>query len=167
MSKQTILVYSLCATLALLSTSGAASAACPIAGTWHLFAMQGTTPAIKSAIAQVKNGANQTTNIRVFPKTGSPFNNETATVIKCVLAIKANGNFTGPCSAYTANVANPVTPNVSGKLTMSACNFTGTLNVQGDPTPLLFKAGHINDKSGSAIGTQGNDSVFHFTLVKN
>jgi hypothetical protein len=154
---------------AVLFMPHAAQAACALAGTWHFSAMQSNTPAIRSVAAQVRNATGTSSmTIKVFPDTGSPFNNETATAIQCKLTVAANGDFDGACTGYTANVTNPESPTVSGKFTKTAaCNITGTVNVQGDPTPVTIRGGHINGVFGAGIATQGKGQVFHFTLIKN
>ncbi|HET7679190.1 MAG TPA: hypothetical protein VFK79_03535 [Xanthobacteraceae bacterium] len=164
--KRKILTCSLSATLALLATSGGANAACALAGTWHFYAMLGTTPDIKSTLVNVGNSTNNgATTIRVFPSAGVPYKNDTSRALKCVLTVQANGNFAGPCTSYGV-AGSPQNVNVSGNLALSACNLTGTVNVPGNP-PVTIQGGHINGVSGAGIATQGSKQVLHFSLVKN
>jgi|tagenome__1003787_1003787.scaffolds.fasta_scaffold20931437_3 hypothetical protein len=166
---RTILAYSLSATL-LLSTSGIANAACgasagPV-GTWHFFAMQGATPDIKSITATVKNGSNANQQIKVFQNIATPYTNTTARAIKCVLNIQASGNIlSSPCTSYGVNGGVDST-NVTGSLTLSSCNLSGTINIPGD-TSVTIQGGHINGVSGAGIATQGAKKVLSFTLIKN
>jgi hypothetical protein len=164
--KRKILAYSLSGTL-LLSTSGIANAACALSGTWHFFAMMGSTPDIQSFTTTVRNSTNTgTVNVKGFPLAGAAFKNDTSRVIKCVLTVAANGSFTGPCDSYGAAGAF-TNPPVSGNLALSSCDLTGTINVQGDPTPVKIRGGHINGVSGAGMATQGSKRVLSFTLVKN
>ena len=167
---RTILAYSLSATL-LLSTSGIANAlncganAGP-AGTWHLFVMQGATPDIKSTTVTVKNASNANQTIKVFQNIAAPFKNTTARVIKCVLTVQATGNIlSSPCTSYGVNGAVDST-NVTGNLTLSSCNLSGTINIPGD-TAVTIVGGHINGVNGAGIATQGPKQVLHFSLIKN
>jgi len=164
--KRKIFAYSLSATL-LLSSSGIANAACTLAGTWHFFALQGSTPDIKSFTTTVRNSTNTgTVNVKAFPLAGSAFKNDTSRVIKCVLTVAVDGSFTGPCSSFgVAGASN--NPTVSGNLAQSSCNLTGTINVQGDPTPVTIRGGHISGGSGAGIMTQGTKQVLHFSLIRN
>jgi hypothetical protein len=166
---RTILAYSLSAAL-LLSTSGIANALCASnnpQGIWHFFDMQGTTPDIKSTSVTVKNGSNANQLIQVFQNV-SPYKNNTSHAIKCVLTVNAAGTIasTSPCDSY--GVSGPAQhTTVSGNLTLSSCNLTGTINVAGDPIPVSIVGGHINGNSGAGIATQGAKQVHHFTLIKN
>jgi hypothetical protein len=165
-----ILAYSLSATL-LLSTSGIANATCALGGTWHFFSMQGSTPDIKTATTGVRNSADTgTVNVKGFPLAGQAFQNNTANIIKCRLAVSAGGVITNtsPCSSYGVTGGGVHTTTVGGTLTLSpTCDLTGTINVAGDPTPVSIVGGHINGVSGAGIATQGTKQVHHFTLVKN
>jgi hypothetical protein len=167
---RTILAYSLNATL-LLSTSGIANAACGAsvgpAGTWYFFAMQGATPDIKSTTATVRNSAGTgQTQLKVFQNIATPYTNTTARAIKCVLNIQASGNIlSSPCTSYGVNGGVDST-NVTGSLTLSSCNLSGTINIPGD-TAVTIQGGHINGVNGAGIATQGAKKVLSFTLIKN
>jgi hypothetical protein len=169
--KRTALVYALCATL-LLSTSGVANATCGAnaAGKWHFFALQGQSPSIQVTTTTVRNSAGTgTVNVRSFPLTSEPFQNDTERAIKCVLTVAATGNFSNaPCTSYGVTGGAPQNVNVSGHLTLTspAWNLGGTITIPGDP-PVVIQGGHVNGVSGSGIGTQGTKRVFHFSLVKN
>jgi hypothetical protein len=90
-------------------------------------------------------------------------------VIRCVLNIAANGNFTAPCTVYEAGQGTPMSTNVSGKFTLnSACDLTGTLNIPGD-SQVKIGFGHVNGNAGAGTATQGAGGaleVLHFTLIK-
>lgn len=158
----------LLAGVAMLAMLGAANAACPLAGTWHFMAFQGSTPDIRSTTATVRNSAgNGPVNIKVFPNTGAAFKNDTSRIIKCTVTLAANGTFTkDPCSSFGV-AGSPNNPTVSGQITATGCNLGGTVNVQGDPTPVTIQGGHINGNSGAGIATQGPEQVLYFTLIKN
>jgi len=165
---RTILAYSLSATL-LLSTSGIASALCASdnpAGTWHFFAMQGATPDIKATTVTVKNSTNANQQIKVFQNIAAPFTNTTARAIKCVLTIQASGNIlSSPCTSYGVN-GGVDSVNVTGNLTLSSCNLSGTINIPSD-TAVTIQGGHINGVNGAGIATQGAKKVLSFTLIRN
>lgn len=158
----------LLAGVAMLAMAQSAQAACALAGTWHLMAIQGTSPDIKSTTATVRNSAdNGSVSVKVFPNAGAAFKNDTARILKCKLVIAANGSFSNdPCSSFGVG-GSPNNTTVSGNLTLSSCDLGGTINVQGDPTPVTIKGGHINGVSGAFVATQGAKQVLHFTLIKN
>lgn len=93
-----------------------------------------------------------------------------ASVIQCLMTFKNNGNFVAPCSVYSVGSSTPQSTSVSGRIILNAtsCNFTGTINISGDPA-VNIKTGHINTNvgSGTAIqGTGGSTQVIHFTIVQ-
>jgi hypothetical protein len=106
--------------------------------------------------------------INVFQGPNS-FNNSTSRVIKCVLTVNAAGTIanTSPCSSFGVTGGGAQNTTVSGNLTLSSCNLSGTINVAGDATPVTIVGGHINGASGAGIATQGAKQVLSFTLVKN
>jgi len=154
----------------LVATTGGAKAACNAnnpTGKWHVFLMEGSPPNIKSTTATVGNTTNNgSVQLKVFQNIPRPFENGTAHAIKCVLTIAANGNFSNaPCTTYRVTGA-PNSANVSGNITLSACNISGTINVPGD-TAVTIQGGHINGNIGAGIATQGAKSVLSFTMVKD
>jgi len=155
--------------LAVLAASAtSANAACAaLAGSWYFYDMQGQSPGIQSKFTSVVVGPNlnnkQTLETFSFTNTNNGYDNMTTTVIKCLMTVKATGSFTAPCTAYMPGKTQNV--NISGKLTLSACDFGGTINVQGDPTPVTIQGGHVNGNVGAGIATQGT-MFHHFTLVK-
>jgi hypothetical protein len=135
---------------------------------WHFFAIADREPAINTVIAHVKssNAAGTPLDIRVFPPAGVTFANDSAKVIKCVLTIAANGNFSNaPCTSVGVK-GGTHTVNVSGHVALSACNLSGTITIPGD-TLVTIQGGHINGVMGAGIATQGAKQVLSFTLVKN
>ena len=162
-----IVAYALCASLGLLSTSGAANAACALAGSWHLFMMKGSTPDIQTMTQNVGDVGNSgAVSVRSFPTTGAAFQNNTAQVNNCRLTVASNGGFTGNCKSFGV-AGRTGSGTVRGNLLLSsACNFRATINV-GDPTAIVIRALHINDTHGAGIATQGTRQVLSFTLVKN
>jgi hypothetical protein len=178
--KRKALTCSVCAVVLCSAVSGA-NATCNYGGAasnkWIFHAIQASTPAIKSQTVTVRNSTGMgQVNIKVFPSTGSPFDNETATAIKCVLTISSTGAVSAsPCTAWTVNTGGAsVNVTLTGQLTSSgagtasanACDFTGALNVAGDPTPVSIRNGHVIGTNGAGVATQGAAQVFHFTLVK-
>jgi hypothetical protein len=159
----------LLATIAVISTPGVGQAACAAtpAGTWYFFAFQGHTPDITTTTLPVRTGpAAGTTDVTVFQSSGA-YQNSTANVIKCVITIATNGNFSAdPCSYYGVTPGESGTTTVGGHFTVAACNITGTINVGGDPTPVTIQAGHINGNSAAGIATQGAKAVMYYTLTK-
>jgi hypothetical protein len=165
--KRKFLAYSLCATLGLVSASQDANATCAnLAGKWHFFGSQGTTPNIQSVPTTVDIGNNVTDSIIVFPKNVTPYENNTSNVIECTLTVLANGSFTGSCSNFGVSSGSGGSGPVSGSLTLASCNLSGTINT-GDPNLVTIRASHINGYIGAGIATQGSNRVLHFTMVKN
>jgi hypothetical protein len=175
--KRKALTYSVCAAV-LCSAASGANAACTWGGAasnkWYLYLMQGATPAIKSTTVTVKNGSNVNQQIKVFQNIATPFENETTTVIKCLLTVSSTGVVSAsPCNAWIVGGATHGA-SISGKLnstgattaSATACDFTGTLNVVGDPTAVTIRAGHVIGTNGAGVATQGPSQAFHFSLVK-
>jgi hypothetical protein len=168
-----LLAYSLCAAFGLIAASTANAAVCTAAsaaGTWHFFAMQGTSPGIETKTQSVVVGPTlgSKANITVFSNTAS-YKNQTSRVIKCKIVVTNTGNFTDdPCTTYGVTPGSNKAASVSGKLTVTpACDFTGTINVAGDDEPVKIVGGHANGNNASGIATQGNNQVLYFTLIKN
>jgi hypothetical protein len=154
---------------AAFAATGNANATCAAnaAGVWHFFAITDREPAITTVVTNVRNSAdNGTTQLRVFPGTGVTFANDSARVLKCVLTIAANGNFSNaPCTSI--GVKNGThTVNVSGHIGLSACNLSGTISVPGDSL-VTIQGGHVNGVMGAGIAIQGAKQVLSFTLVRN
>ena len=168
-ANRSFVVYALCTTLGVLSTSVSANATCALAGTWQFFGIEGKSPAIKDISTNVGNTTNNgSTQIKSFPLTGKPFENDTADVIACTLTVAANGSFTGPCSSFAVTAGNSGPATVSGTFALNACNLTGTIDVAGEPPAVTIQRGRINFNStgGSGIATKGGGRVLYFTLVK-
>ncbi|HVZ52886.1 MAG TPA: hypothetical protein VG986_13025 [Pseudolabrys sp.] len=163
-----ILTSLLLAGLGLLAASAGANATCAtsLAGTWYFFDTQGESPNIQTKMTSVVVGPALTNKATIesfsFTKNSQGYTNGTARVIKCVLTVKATGAFTAPCSSYQNGQSESV--NVSGQITMSACDFTGTITIPGDTT-VTIQGGHVNGNVGAGIATQGA-TVHQFTLVK-
>ena len=150
-----------------LAATGGANAACAaLAGTWYFYDMQGKSPNIRTEFTSVVVGPQlsnkQTVEGFTFTKSDEGFNNNTTGVIKCTMSVKANGTFTAPCTSY--NVGGTFSGTVSGTLTLSACDFSGTINIPGD-TSVTIQGGHVNGNVGAGIATQGA-AFHHFTIVK-
>lgn len=153
--------------LALLAAPAGANATCTtLPGTWYFYDMQGQSPNIQTKFTSVVVGPQlsnkQTVESFSFTTKSQGYNNDTTAVIKCLMTVKANGSFTAPCTAYMPGKSH--SGNVSGTLTLSACNFGGTINVPGDP-PVVIQGGHVNGNVGAGIATQGT-MFHHFTVVK-
>ncbi len=154
--------------LGVLGVSASANAACAtLPGTWYFYDMEGQSPNIQTKYSNVVVGPALNNKQQIesfsFTKTNKGYDNNTSTVIKCVLTVKAGGNMTAPCTAYMPDKTQNTT--ISGKLTLSACNLAGTINVNGDPTPVVIQGAHLNGNIGAGIATQG--TAFHqFTLVR-
>jgi hypothetical protein len=171
--------YVLTTAVALVAANATAlAAACPgsaIAGKWHFFAIEGQTPNIKSAPVTVRNSANNgPTTIKVFPSTGTPFENSTSTAIKCDLTLSTNGTLTSaPCTAYGVQPGDGGAVSVTGKITFgtgttTVCAITGgTLNVPGDSTPVTILGGYVNNKQGAGIARQGSTRVYLFNIIRH
>ena len=129
--------------------------------------MQGATPDIKATTATVRNSADTgSTQLKVFQNIATPFTNTTARAIKCVLSIQASGNIlSSPCTSYGVN-GGVDSVNVTGNLTLSSCNLSGTINIPSD-TAVTIQGGHINGVNGAGIATQGAKKVLSFTLIRN
>lgn len=133
------LACALSAAFGLVATVGSANAACSPAGTWSL------------------------TGITVSSTTST---NTKSNSISCTIVMNASGVFSNAaCKSYHSQGGAADSTHASGHLTISACNFTGTITIQGDPTPITIQAGRINATSAAFITTQGK-SVGHFTLIK-
>jgi hypothetical protein len=147
---------------------GNANATCTTnaAGVWHFFALADREPAINTVIANVRNSAdNGTAQVRVFPSAGVTFAKDSAKVIKCVLTIATNGTFSNaPCTSY-GDQGSVNSTTVSGTLTFSSCNISGTVNIPSD-TAVTIRGGHVNGVMAAGIATQGKQ-VLSFTLVRN
>jgi hypothetical protein len=167
--------------MGLALTTGSAFAACGAAalnGSWHFFAMQNSTPGIKTVSKAVKSSTDTNINIRVF--NGIP-NNGTATAIKCTLTVTGatatGANFTGTCGSQNViKDDNGDGVSVSGSLSLNSCTITsGTLTVQDDPKVVTFLGGHFNGTMGTGIGKQDHQQaafnlfnhVFLWTMIKN
>src|SRR6185312_183435 len=91
--------------------------------------------------------------------------------ITCTLVMNASGVFSNAaCKSYHSQGGAPNSTHASGHLTISACNITGTITIQGDPTVITIQGGRMGATTatigtGAFITTQGK-SVGHFTLVK-
>jgi hypothetical protein len=154
------------------TTAGASAACANIAGTWHFFAMQGSTPNIKSTTTTVRNGAGTPVSIRVFPPTGTPFDNSTSTSIKCKFTITAAGGISGPCTAYGVSASDGGNVSLSGSATLNGCEITGGMLNTGEPTKVTLLGGYIkmtSSTAGTASGVmrQGADQVFLFNMIKH
>lgn len=155
--------------LGLCSTAIDANAACPLAGNWHFFALEAGSPGIATTTESVSTGGPPgSINIETFSFNNSNpgYTNSIASVINCTLAVQGNGSFSGaPCTSYgVTNGAQSTT--VSGQLSESSCNFTGTITIPND-TAVSIVSGYINGNSGSGIATQGSSQVLYFTLMKS
>ncbi len=166
--KRKFFAYSLCATLGVLSASEGANATCGtnLAGTWYLFALEAKSPSIQVTGQSVVTHVNPTSSTVIYPfKSASAFHNGTAHAIKCKVTVKSTGAFTAPCTSFGVVSHDGGNVNVSGNITVSACNLSGTINIPGD-TPVTIQGGYVNGNNAAGIGTQGADSVLYFTLIK-
>lgn len=154
--------------LALVAATGGANAACALAGTWYFYDMQAQSPNIQTNMTSVVVGPSITNKKNLetftFTKSSTGYQNGTARVIQCTLKVQSNGKFSAPCTSY-GDTGQIDSTTVSGTLSLSACNLSGTINVAGDPTPVTIKGGHMNGVMGAGIATQGA-TVHQFTLVK-
>lgn len=147
--------------IGLLGVSASANADCAtLAGTWYFYDMQEQGPNIKTKFTPFNGSSLETF---AFTKSYEGYTNNTTTVVKCTMTVKGNGNFTAPCTAY--NIDGTFNVNVAGRLTLSACNFGGTINIPGVGTPIVIQGGHLNGNVGAGIATQGIQ-YHHFSLVK-
>lgn len=160
--------FALAASLGLSLTPTGANAACPLAGIWYFYDMQGISPGIVTNMKSVVVGPalNNKANIEsfTFSNSNTGYKNDTSRAIMCTMTVKANGTFTAPCVSYgvTGNVQSV---NVSGTLALSAtCDLTGTITIPSD-TAVTIRGGHVNGTMGSGIATQGTN-VHHFTVVR-
>lgn len=162
-----ILVSAILAGLGMTAASGGAHAACTLAGTWYFYDMQASSPAISTVNTSVVVNTNPLTKKNLesfkFTNTNKGYDNYTTSVIKCTMTVKASGAFTAPCVGYAPDGTNNA--NISGTLSLSACDLSGTINVAGDPVPVIIQGGHINGNVGAGIATQGTQ-FHHFTIVK-
>lgn len=172
--KRKFLIYSLCATLGLVSTSVGANAACTtLAGKWSFFAMGEISPNIVTMPQTVVVGPtiNNTQTILVFKNPGQAFINQITHVTKCTLTVAADGTFTGPCTSYGTSDGSSST--VKGTLALSAaCHLSGSI-VADDPGEALvvIQGGHVNGGSGAGIATRAATTshpaqVTQFNVVK-
>ena len=154
--------------IAAFAATGNANATCAATaeGVWHFFALADREPAISTVVANVRNSAdNGTAQVRVFPPAGVTFAKDSAKVLKCVLTIAANGSFSNaPCTSY-GDQGSMNNTTVSGTLTISSCNLSGTIHIPSDTT-VTIRGGHVNDVMAAGIATQGKQ-VLSFTLVQN
>ena len=168
---------SVIAGVAIAATTGSTFAACAINqmnGSWHFFAMQANTPAIKNPVNQVvKDGMGVNKTVKVFAPGANQFDNATATAIACTLIVtgaSATGaNFAGTCraDAVVAGDGGTGIP-VSGNVTLSTCTVTGgSINVTDDPTPVTFLGGHFFYPSGMGTARQGQKQVFLWNMIKH
>jgi hypothetical protein len=131
------LAYALTTVAVSAAALTTASAGCvrPMAGKWHLHALESD-----------------------------------GVVIRCIANFGSNGNFSAPCKIFEPGSGTPMSPTVTGTVTVSAtCDLTGSVTVPGDATVIL-RYGHINGTQGSGIATQGanaNLRTLHFSLVKH
>ncbi len=165
--------YALIATAVSAASITSASAACAIAGTWHVFLLQSQTPDIRTEQKTVKAHPTGTTSITVFASTGDQFDNHTAVAMQCKLVLTSTGRFTADkCDTHGIVPGDGGQATVSGRLifgasSTSACPITGgTINVVEDPTPVDILGGYVNGDTGAGIARQGPGSVFLFNIVK-
>jgi len=170
------LAYALAFTAAFAATMTSASAACSVAGTWHVFLMQGQSPSIKMATVGVgavdNNGATFVRVFPVLPNNGQPFDNHTALAIQCKLTLSTIGEFAGDkCDIRGVAPGDNARRTVNGRLVFGSgteiCSITGgTINVSGDPDGVVIIGGHVNGNNGAGVARQRSNSVFLFNMVK-
>lgn len=136
---KTLLFYASFAFFGMLPALNSANATCAsLAGVWNFFSLE-ITP-------------------RKDPYPGDATN--------CTLTIKANGDVTGSCKAW--GQSGQQTASMTGKVTLTNCTLSGTLN----PGNLLtIRGGYVSGNVGMGIATQhgsfgGVYDAMHFTLAK-
>jgi hypothetical protein len=162
------ILVAMCASLGLAAATGGANAACALAGVWHFYDMQTSSPNISTNFTSVVVGPNLSNkkNLETFNFTNSSkgYDNNTVRLIQCKMAVKASGKFTAPCTSYGVNGTETVS--VTGTLALNGtCDLSGTIVVAGDPVNVTIQGAHINGIFGAGVATQGGE--FHnFSLVK-
>lgn len=174
MHKTTFLVIIGAGLAAATSDAFGACTTTQMNGSWHFFAMQSATPAIKNPVNQVvKDGTGANKTIRVFASSGTLFANSTATAIGCQVTVTgasaSAANFTGTCRSDGVVAGDGDTGvGITGNVALSTCTVTGgTINVSGDPTPVTFLGGHFFYPSGAGTARQGQSQVILWTMIKN
>lgn len=163
-----VLAATLCAGLSLALANNSANAACAtLAGTWYFYDMQGSSPNIRTNVTSVVVGPTMNTHKNLesftFTNTDKGYDNNTSSIIKCTMTVKANGSFSAPCVSYAPDGTHNT--NVTGQLTLTAaCDLSGTINA-GDPTLVTIQGAHVNGNVGAGIATQGLQ-FHHFSLIK-
>jgi hypothetical protein len=118
------------ALMALAGATIAAAASCHLAGDWKLQTLTATG--------------------------GTCLNCHSANT--CDISIAANGDITGLCTAYSLTVPTNFEDPITGNFQVDAdCNLSGSHVTPGFEA-VTIRGGHINNKSGTAIGTRGPDT---------
>jgi hypothetical protein len=73
----------------------------------------------------------------------------------CDITIEANGDIAGVCTAYSLTVPTDFAGEITGNFQVdNDCNLSGSHATPGFE-PVTIRDGHINGKTGTAIGTRG------------